>query len=50
MNQETLALFKTLTELPGASGNEHAVRSFMKSELENIRMKSFKIALEVFLA
>ncbi|MFE4350870.1 M42 family metallopeptidase [Peribacillus butanolivorans] len=34
MNHETLALFKTLTELPGASGNEHAVRSFMKSELE----------------
>ncbi|MDP1417175.1 M42 family metallopeptidase [Peribacillus simplex] len=34
MNHETLELFKTLTELPGASGNEHAVRSFMKSELE----------------
>ncbi|MFJ5624318.1 M42 family metallopeptidase [Peribacillus loiseleuriae] len=34
MNQETLALFKTLTELPGTSGNEHAVRKFMKSELE----------------
>lgn len=33
MNQETLALFKTLTELPGASGNEHAVRAFMKEEL-----------------
>lgn len=33
MNHETLELFKTLTELPGASGNEHAVRSFMKSEL-----------------
>jgi putative aminopeptidase FrvX len=34
MNQETLQLFKTLTELPGAPGNEHAVRKFMRSELE----------------
>lgn len=34
MNNETLDLFKTLTELPGASGNEHAVRSFMRKELE----------------
>lgn len=34
MNQETQALFKTLTELPGAPGNEHMVRQFMKSELE----------------
>ncbi|MBA9026253.1 MULTISPECIES: M42 family metallopeptidase [Bacillaceae] len=34
MDQETLALFRTLTELPGTSGNEHAVRKFMKSELE----------------
>ncbi|MGN8645843.1 M42 family metallopeptidase [Gracilibacillus sp. HCP3S3_G5_1] len=33
MNQETLALFQTLTELPGAPGNEHAVRKFMKQEL-----------------
>jgi len=33
MNQETLDLFKTLTELPGASGNEHQVRKFMKQEL-----------------
>lgn len=33
MNQETLELFKTLTELPGAPGNEHAVRKFMRSEL-----------------
>ncbi|WP_058307058.1 M42 family metallopeptidase [Gracilibacillus massiliensis] len=33
MNQETLKLFKTLTELPGAPGNEHEVRSFMKQEL-----------------
>ncbi|MET1014686.1 MAG: M42 family metallopeptidase [Paenisporosarcina sp.] len=34
MNTETLQLFKTLTELPGAPGNEHAMRKFMKSELE----------------
>ncbi|MFJ8237158.1 M42 family metallopeptidase [Ureibacillus sp. NPDC094379] len=34
MNQETLQLFKTLTELPGAPGNEHAVRKFMRGELE----------------
>lgn len=34
MKPETLQLFKTLTELPGAPGNEHAVRKFMKSELE----------------
>lgn len=34
MNQETLDMFKTLTELQGAPGNEHAVRHFMKNELE----------------
>ncbi|WP_199425594.1 M42 family metallopeptidase [Thermaerobacillus caldiproteolyticus] len=34
MNEETLQLFKTLTELPGAPGNEHAVRRFMRKELE----------------
>jgi len=34
LKPETLQLFKTLTELPGAPGNEHAVRKFMKSELE----------------
>jgi putative aminopeptidase FrvX len=34
MNVETLQLFQTLTELPGASGNEHAVRHFMRKELE----------------
>lgn len=33
MNQETLELFRQLTELPGASGNEHAVRAFMKEQL-----------------
>lgn len=34
LNSETLQLFKTLTELPGAPGNEHAMRKFMRSELE----------------
>ncbi|WP_409289876.1 M42 family metallopeptidase [Peribacillus sp. SCS-37] len=34
MNRETLDLFKTLTELPGAPGNEYLVRDFMRSELE----------------
>lgn len=34
MNNETLDLFKTLTELPGVPGNEQAVRKFMKQELE----------------
>ncbi|MDR7244023.1 M42 family metallopeptidase [Priestia megaterium] len=34
MNNETLFLFKTLTELPGAAGNEHQVRSFMRSQIE----------------
>ncbi|TFB25083.1 M42 family peptidase [Filobacillus milosensis] len=34
MNQETLDMFKTLTELPGAPGNEHQVRQYMKQELE----------------
>lgn len=33
MNQETLQMFQTLTELPGAPGNEHAVRAFMRAEL-----------------
>ncbi|WP_204556531.1 M42 family metallopeptidase [Bacillus ectoiniformans] len=33
MNQETLQLFKTLTELPGAPGNEHKVRKFMREQL-----------------
>ncbi|MDF2903550.1 MAG: glutamyl aminopeptidase [Bacillus sp. (in: firmicutes)] len=33
MNEQTLKLFQTLTELPGAPGNEHAVRQFMKEEL-----------------
>ena len=34
MNQETLNLFKTLTELQGAPGFEHDVRKFVRSELE----------------
>jgi putative aminopeptidase FrvX len=34
MNQNTMELFKTLTELPGAPGNEHAVRSYMRERLE----------------
>ncbi|MFD2211198.1 M42 family metallopeptidase [Virgibacillus halophilus] len=34
MNQETKAMFETLTELQGASGNEHPVRNFMKEELK----------------
>lgn len=36
MNSETRELFKTLTELPGAPGNEHEVRKFMKQELEKV--------------
>ncbi|MCM3572244.1 M42 family metallopeptidase [Mesobacillus subterraneus] len=34
MNEQTMSLFKTLTELPGAPGNEHAVRKFMREQLE----------------
>ena len=34
LNTETLQLFKTLTELPGAPGDETSVRKFMRSELE----------------
>ena len=34
MKQATQDLFKTLTELQGAPGNEHLVRKFMKGELE----------------
>jgi len=33
MNEQTLQLFKTLTELPGTSGNEHLVRNFMRKQL-----------------
>ena len=34
VNEETMQLFKTLTELPGAPGDERAVRNFMRKELE----------------
>ncbi|WP_156291527.1 M42 family metallopeptidase [Oceanobacillus salinisoli] len=34
MNQDTLDLFKNLTELQGAPGNEQPVRALMKKELE----------------
>ena len=34
MNSESMSLYKTLTELRGASGFEHDVRKFMRSELE----------------
>ncbi|MCM3708653.1 MULTISPECIES: M42 family metallopeptidase [Cytobacillus] len=33
MNENTLQLFKTLTELPGAPGNEHLVRKFMREQI-----------------
>ncbi|SDN03507.1 M42 family metallopeptidase [Sediminibacillus halophilus] len=34
MNNETKQLFRELTELQGAPGNEHLVRKFMKQQLE----------------
>ncbi|WNF36097.1 M42 family metallopeptidase [Bacillaceae bacterium IKA-2] len=34
MKQDTLEMFKILTELQGASGFEHQVRKFVRSELE----------------
>lgn len=33
MDEQTLKLFQTLTELPGAPGNEHLVRKFMREQL-----------------
>lgn len=33
MQKETLEMFRALTELPGAPGNEHAVRDYMREEL-----------------
>ncbi|MEK4714189.1 M42 family metallopeptidase [Sporosarcina sp. FSL K6-5500] len=33
MQKNTLEMFRTLTELPGAPGNEHAVRGYMRGEL-----------------
>ncbi|WP_138420662.1 M42 family metallopeptidase [Aquibacillus sediminis] len=35
MNTKTQQLFRTLTELQGAPGNEHLVKNFMKQKLEN---------------
>ena len=49
MNEQTLKLFQTLTELPGAPGNEHFVSKFMKEQLSQYRMKLFKIIWAVFL-
>ncbi len=46
MNEKTLQLFKTLTELPGAPGNEHLVRKFMREQISGIQKKSFRISLE----
>ncbi|MBM7554921.1 M42 family metallopeptidase [Thalassobacillus pellis] len=34
MNQETQQLFKSLTEIQGAPGNEHLIRRIMRGELE----------------
>jgi putative aminopeptidase FrvX len=34
VNQETMQLFKTLTELQGAPGFEHDVRKFVRSQME----------------
>lgn len=36
MNEKTLSLFKTLTELPGVPGQEHLVRKFLKEELAKV--------------
>lgn len=36
MNNQTLELFRTLTELPGAPGFEHEVRRFVRSQLEQV--------------
>ncbi|HJF32310.1 MAG TPA: M42 family metallopeptidase [Sporosarcina psychrophila] len=33
MHKDTIEMFRTLTELPGAPGNEHAVRNYMRNEL-----------------
>lgn len=34
MEKDTLELFRTLTELPGAPGHEHQVRAFMREQLQ----------------
>ncbi|EUJ32865.1 M42 family glutamyl-aminopeptidase [Listeria floridensis FSL S10-1187] len=36
MNEETLALFKELTEIPGASGDEFRVREFVRKQIEPV--------------
>lgn len=36
MNKETLDLFKTLTELPGAPGFERDIRNFVRKEIEPV--------------
>lgn len=36
MNEETLNLFKTLTELPGAPGFERDIRKFVRKEIEPV--------------
>ncbi|RXZ81344.1 M42 family peptidase [Paenibacillaceae bacterium] len=36
MNKETLELFQTLTELPGAPGFEHEVRGFVRERLARV--------------
>lgn len=36
MNEETLAMFRTLTELPGAPGFEHAVRRYVREQIEPV--------------
>ncbi|WP_070120548.1 M42 family metallopeptidase [Bacillus marinisedimentorum] len=36
MNETTLNMFKTLTEIPGAPGFEHEVRKYVKAELEKV--------------
>lgn len=36
MNQQTLELFRTLTELPGAPGFEHEVRRFVRGQMESV--------------
>ncbi|WP_199614531.1 M42 family metallopeptidase [Paenibacillus alkalitolerans] len=36
MNEQTLSLFRTLTELPGAPGFEQNVRKFVRSQLEPV--------------
>ena len=50
MHKETIEMFKTLTELPGAPGNEHAVRNYMRGELGKYSDELIQDNLVVFLA